>query len=480
MRRFKILSFLIIAVITAAVALSACVPVRDSDGDYVTYTLSDVVMTQQGVNTYRFEFDVDCGDEAVKVYFVERDRLKSDDVPVNVTKTVNGDNAHITFTLPLSLSEEYFLWVVGSKEAVLPITAPSMFPSMKKDVNDVVTFDFGFSFDASWSSFCDPTGRAVYSSDAAVFDANATAVRTGLKITEQEYIIPETEFDADKYYYSVTTAKNGLLTIISAPVSLSDSVFSQIDGISVNLAEVDGVPTMSVSVTPVADSQLAQSNAEHLQMFVKNDFGDEIYGCDTVWKDGTAVMRFDCSNLITAGKWYDVCFAYRGAMIGDVPCEWNGSDVGTKNGVTGTNGIKYSFADFEGQLKVYYDYPPVSAYDYCNYTVAFDAQNEALTVTVSKIFGDNPIPTLAVTAGSTEKIMEAQYRIVDGKYVYTIGLKGKGEAGVWYDIRLFFGSVCAEVGKDATEQFGTEFTVGSRTYSFQEWDGLLKIMFTEK
>ncbi len=76
--------------------------------------------------------------------------------------------------------------------------------------------------------------------------------------------------------------------------------------------------------------------------------------------------------------------------------------------------------------------------------------------------------------------MEAQYRIVDGKYVYTIGLKGKGEAGVWYDIRLFFGSVCAEVGKDATEQFGTEFTVGSRTYSFQEWDGLLKIMFTEK
>ena len=74
MRRFKILSFLIIAVITAAVALSACVPVRDSDGDYVTYTLSDVVMTQQGVNTYRFEFDVDCGDEAVKVYFVERDR----------------------------------------------------------------------------------------------------------------------------------------------------------------------------------------------------------------------------------------------------------------------------------------------------------------------------------------------------------------------------------------------------------------------
>ena len=422
-----------------------------------------------------FDFDVDSGCEYVKVYLTERDRLKSADEPLTVAKTVNGDVAHVSFTLPLQLSEEYYLWVVGEKQVVLPITAPGMFPSMEKTSGGVM-FHFNYSYNVSWSSFCDPTGRAVYSSSKAVFDDTATVVREGLQITEQEYIIPDYE---DKYYYSVTTAKNGLLKIISAPISLADSVLEQIDGISVRMADTDGVPTMSVSVTPVEGSELASSQASELQMFVKNDVGDEIYSSAPIFLEGKAVMKFDCSQLITAGKWYDVCFAYRGAMIGDVPCQWKGSDVGTGSSVTGQNGIKYLFANFEGQLKVYYEYPPVDAYDYCNYTVSFDEQSESLVVTVDKIFGSNPIPTLAITSGSTEKVLEANYKISNGKYVYTLNLKGLGEKGTWYDIRLFFGSICAETSKDSAAQFGSEFNVGSRTYSFQEWNGLLKIMYTE-
>ena len=476
MKKIKLLSYCIVALVLCAFVLTACGPTRNDDDDYVTYVLSDVVMTQLGINTYKFEFDVDSGSEDVNVYLTERDRLKTSDKAIEVTKSVDGDNAHVEFVLSLQLSEEYYLWVVGKKEVVLPITAPSMFPSLEKDANNVATFHFNFSYDVSWSSFCDPTGRAVYSSSKAVFDDSSKVVRKDLHITEQEYIIPESEFSEDKYYYSVTTAKNGLLTIVSAPISLSNSIISQFDNIAVNLATVDGVSAMTVSVTPTADSELALSQAADLQVFVKNDVGDEIYSAMPIWKDGVAVMQFDCSNLIVAGKWYDVCFAYRGAMIGDVPYS---DDSITSGSAAASNGITYSFANYEGQLKVYYDYPPVDAYDYCNYEVSFDEQNEVLVVVVSKIFGSNPIPTLAITSDSTEKLLEAEYRIVDGKYVYTLSLKGLGEADKWYDIRLFFGSTCAETSKDSTSQFGTEFVVGSRTYSFKEWNGLLKIMYTE-
>lgn len=477
MKKLKILICLAAALILIATAFSACAPVRESEDDYVTYTLSNVVMTQTGINEYDFQFDVDSGSEDINVYLTERDRLKNTDVALTVTKTVNGQNAHVGFSKALQLSEEYYLWIVGEKEVMLPITAPSMFPSMEPTSGGVM-FHFNYSYNVSWSSFCDPTGRAVYSSAKPTFDNDASVIRQGLQITEQDYIIPEAEFSADKYYYSVTTAKNGLLKIISAPVSLSDSVLGQIEDISAKLSSVGGVPTMTVSVVPADGRDLALTQASDLQLFVKNDVGDEIYSSTPVWDEGKAVMNFDCSNLIVAGKWYDVCFAYRGAMIGDVPVEWNDSNVGTSGSVTGTNLIKYSFADFEGQLKIYYDYPPVDAYDYCNYTVAFDEQSESLTVTVSKIFGNNPIPTLAITSGSTERLLEANYRISGGSYVYSVSLKNFGEAGIWYDVRLFFGNICAETIKDSAAQFGTEFTVGGRTYSFKEYDGLLKITYT--
>lgn len=488
MKKVKYLLSLVVVFVLVMLALAACAPKREQEDDYVVYTLSNVVMTQKGINTYKFDFDVDSGSEDIKVYFTERDRIKATDKPIEVSKTSSGENAHVTFTLDLQLSEEYYLWVIGNKEVVLPITVPSMFPSLERTSGGVM-FHFNYSYDVSWSSFCDPTGRAVYSSNSAQFDSTATVLRENIVITEQEYIIPENEFDENKFYYSVTTAKNGLLKIISAPITMSDDIFEQIDAISVDMLQINGVPSMKLTVTPAVGSELATSQMAELQLFVKNDIGDEIYSTTPVFNNGMATYVFDCSQLIIASKWYDVCLAYRGSMIGDVPVEFKGNDIGTGRSVSGANDISYKLANWEGQLKVYYEYAPVSAFDLCDYTVEFDVASESLIVTVSKIFGNNPVPTLAITAGSTEPVLKINYTSMqDGSYVYRLKLNTlsvkynpSDAEPTWYDIRLFFDGICAELGKDAVKagQFDTPLSSGGRVYYFKDYNGLLKIMCTE-
>lgn len=478
MKKYRLICMALVALLALA-ALVGCTPTREDDGEYIAYTFSDVVMTQLGINTYRFDFDVDSGSEQVKVYFTERDRLKDIDVAEEVTSSVSGNKAHFSFIKQLQLSEEYYLWVVGDKQAELPITAPSMFPNIEQTEGGVM-FHFNYSYNVSWSSFCDPTGRAVYVSDKSFFDDTATVLREGIKITEQDYIIPEEQYSNQKYYYSVTTAKNGLLKIISAPISTSDTVMSEIKDVKLSLVTKDNVPTMTVELAFAENSKVDLNVANDLQLFVKNDIGDEIYSSPAVWADNKATFTFDCSQLITAGKWYDVCLAYRGSMIGDVPCSVDNVAVDTSGSCANQSGLTYRFANYEGQLKVYYEYPPVTAFDMCNFTVEFDADNEAIVLTIIKLFDGNSIPTLAITDGSTDKVLETTYRIDGNKYVYTLNVHSLSKQDNWYDIRLFFDSVCAEISKDAAVQFGQEFKVGDRVYSFQEYNGLLKIQFTSK
>lgn len=475
----------VLIVVFALTAMVGCAPTRIEDKEFVAYTLSDVVMTQLGINTYRFDFDVDCGDEQVNVYFTERDRLKESDTAEDVDITVHGEKAHFTFTKQLQLSEEYYLWVIGSKQVELPITAPSMFPNMERTDGGVM-FHFNYSYNVSWSSFCDPMGRAVYVSDKAAFDESATVLREGIKITEQDYIIHESEYDTNKFYYSVTTAKNGLLKIVSAPISILSSVYEEMQNVQLSFATVQNKPTMKIDLTFTADGVFASEQAQDLQLFVKNDIGDEIYSSLANWSNGVVTFLFDCSNLITAGKWYDVCLAYRGAMVGDIPCRIGNTDVDLSATCPTESGIIFKFANFEGQLKVYYEYPSESAFDKCNFTVRFDADTESLVLTITKLNQGETIPTFAITAGSTERLLEAFYRRDGDNYVYTINLSSlpdhpdepyNPDKSIWYDVRLFFDSVCAEIGKDAAVDFGAEFNVGNRVYQFREYEGWLKISF---
>ena len=320
---------------------------REGEKEFLAYTLSDVVMTQKGVNTYSFEFSADCAGDGAKVYFTENDRIKNSDSPVDVESAENDGLVRYSFTSDLQLSEEYYLWVVSDeKEVMLPITAPSMFPSMETRVAGGAIFHFNFTTGVSWSSFCDPDGKAVYMGDNDVFDETAKPVAEGIVITEGDSVIAASKFDESKFYYSVTTAKNGLLKIISSPITLTSALFSQITDIT---ATLNTKPSLEVGVELEENADIAQS--ADLQLVIKNSAGDEIYSANPVWKNNTAGFTFDCTMLLKADLWYDIALAYKGAIICDVPKFFGGSDI-VDNYFTTVEGIDYCLTEWKA------DYAP--------------------------------------------------------------------------------------------------------------------------
>lgn len=490
MKKSILISSCALAFAAMVSCLAACGrAVREGEPEFLAYTLSDVVMTQRGVNTYSFEFSADCAGDDAKVYFTENDRITDSDEPVSVQSSQSGNEVRFSFNYDLQLSEEYYLWVVGEeKEVMLPITAPSMFPNMEERVSGGALFHFNYTTGVSWSSFCDPDGKAVYVSDKAEFGGDAAPIETGIAITEGECIIPEASFSEDKFYYSVTTAKNGLLTIISSPVTLSASVYSQFTGITARIT--DGA-AVQVAVSADSQSEIAATEAADLQLVVKSGAGDEIYSANSVWNNGVAVMTFDCTMLLEAGLWYDMCLAYRGAIICDVPKFFGASEVRQGSDIS-IDGVVYSITDWkpdgspdsDSALKVYFEADTTRyADEFCSeYRVTLTA-GDTLTLNVTATLKQGVVqePELAITAGDETKIVSTKGVLNNGVYTFTLDISSAiTAAGTWYDIRLFFGDICTELSKDSCMDYATfrpaqGYEYNGNSYQFEEYNGLLKI-----
>ncbi len=473
-----------------AFAAGGCGGIRRGESEFYAYTFSDVVMTQTGVDSYAFEFSADCSGDDVAVYLTERDRIKPTDTPIQVSAVPDGGKTRFAFSRSLNLNEEYYLWVTGeNKQAVLPLTVPSMFPSLDERVEGGAIFNFNYTYGVSWSSFCDPEGKAVYVSDKSSFDSSAEVVESNIAIINNECIVPESKYDAQKYYYSVTTAKNGLLTVISSPVVAGSGIKSQFVGMS---ASVTAGPKLKVEVKVDADGEIAAAQAEYLQLVVKSGTGDEIYGCSAEWNGGTAVMEFDCTDLIKPSLWYDICLAWRGAIITDVPKRFGGKDTVGASTVN-DDGVIYSIVDWkpdgasddEAMLKIYFEEDTARyAEEFCSaYRVSLNTQNgAALSVTLSLKENVHVPPELVLTGGSIVKLAVAEAADNgDGTYSYELPLgEALSEADKWYDIRLVFGTVYAELSKDeciTNADFNKVYSVGDRNYIFREYNGLLKISY---
>lgn len=479
-----------LAFAAALSAVAACgAGTREGEEEFFAYTLSDVVMTQLGVNTYEFALSADCTGDNADVYLTENDRITSSDKPVAVQSAADGELTRFTFEADLQLSEEYYLWVVGEdKEVMLPVTAPSMFPSMEERVSGGALFHFAYTAGVSWSSFCDPAGKSVWVSDKPVYDETASVVQKDIPITDGECIIPQSSFGEDKYYYSVTTAKNGLLTIISCPVTLSSSVYEQFTDIGAGL---DGDARLTVTVGVAADSEIAAGSAADLQLVVKSGAGDEIYSADSVWENGVAKMTFDCTLLLEADLWYDMCLAYRGAIVCDVPKLFGSSEVREGSNVT-IDGVNYCITDWkpdgapdsDAALKVYFEENTTEYADsYCSsYVVTLaDGDKLELTVRVKVKSGLAAVPELAITAGDKTKLASAQGVLQGDEYVCTLDISSVlKNAGQWYDIRLFFGDACTDLLKDSCIAYGDfrpaeDYSYNGSSYRFEEYNGILKI-----
>jgi hypothetical protein len=478
MRKNRFISLAFIGIIFAfgAVSCQNNESLREVER-YETYSFSDVLMRQTGINSYGISFAVDA-DEDLDFYLTDGDKLEPSAVPLQVDK--DGDK--YVFNTTLNLNSEYYLWGVGaSKEAFLPLTVPSMFPYLEKKVNsDDYEFNFSFTPGVSWSSFCDPTGKNIYASSSSTFDDNAFPVVENVAITAGSATVSASDYDEDEFYYSVIEAKNKLVKIVSTPIVAKDRFASDLTSLSASLENVNSKPTFSLTAAMKGDSLFIEDTSK-LQLIVKNTSGNEIHASKATSTSSGLRMTIDLSLLEDEGNRYDIVFAYAGTVYMDVPKQFvNGKDIYNSSYLDLDN-TKYGFQNWEGSLKIVYThYADKFLSDY-KVTMTPTGETPALNLKAEAKDGVSA-PVFAVTSGNKTKIISSASSLVDGVYEASLNIASSDidMQGNRYDIRIFFGSEYGEIKKsvatDATT-YSVSNTYGNKKYSFAEYEGILKFQY---
>ena len=134
-------------------------------------------------------------------------------------------------------------------------------------------------------------------------------------------------------------------------------------------------------------------------------------------------------------------------------------------------------------LKVYFESTPKdSNVIFENYEVTFDTEKEAIVVNAVLKEGVEKAPILALTAGDKNIVASCKgVQNEDGSYTFTLPVDAAvSVSGKWYDVRFFIDKAVYEVYMNScmtNENYSAQYKVGSKTYQFQNWDGLLKIEF---
>lgn len=198
----------------------------------------------------------------------------------------------------------------------------------------------------------------------------------------------------------------------------------------------------------------------------------ESYDVDnSMAEEGKALFEFDLAQLSTPGVWYDlVQYVRSNGYNKDLSPEI--ADMGNK--ITVGN-RRYSFQTWNGLLKVSYE------------NVASDVE-----ITQINLVDISAKPILQVRGNSTSN-EEIQLRVggedgvfaqnnssIPGEFLLEADLSSLGEEGKWYDLHLGIGSTFTNLLESDPVNMSQKLEIGSRTYSFAEWNKDLKVTFSNK
>lgn len=359
------------------------------------------------------------------------------------------------------------LWAIsGDKHAFIPLSIPKMQPNVVLD-EGIATITFGLDQSTSWSSFCDPYGKAIYRSDKTSFDDTAEQVNiVGTTTIDPIYILEETYQDAHydetkPYYYLVMTGKNGLARFVSYPLIDGSGLFS---APSLTLSNIVGSPTLDVTATITGNT-----SPEDLLLCIK-EIGGETFEVENL-SSTSLHYQFACSQLSKSGVWYDIVIIDANTDISyDLP-----SLAMTRNNIT-VNGRRYAFKEWAGIAKI--------AFDDLNYQGAsadLMIISEIPTLVIEGTMATTSQAELLITywTGSESAILLTieNTNLTTGHFTFAANLTQLTTPGTFYDIVLSVDDIHSDLTSDMALNFARSITSAGRTYTFQRWEGLLKVTF---
>lgn len=370
-----------------------------SDTSYTSQGISHVDINQQTADTFKYVVTSDIAPSSTaRVYVSRYDKVSSDMTPVEYE---NIDGKYV-FTTEVKYNS-YFIHIVdGAKSAVLPLTRPQMAPALSATESGQAVLTYNFVNGTSWSSFCDPTGKSVYKSSKLIYDDSATLVERNVNIFGVDSTTDITPSDSEPYYYVVLSAKNGIVTYVSAPIMTVERAYSDI---AVSLKTVDGTPYLQVDGKYVADGDVA---IELYSADTKLGKVLEIVGKSQSGKAGESFsVTLDISQVISgtsgAGIWYDIKLkSSSGSLyeISDSTADLSETILYKK--------VTFEFKEWNHILKLNYQY-----YDFSATSVTIDTTSVP-TLIVKGVYADG-IANVKLHADYEDKAGEKHHLYWDNK-----------------------------------------------------------------
>ena len=436
---------------------------------YQAYNVTDVYVEQKQINTflYKVKSDVDITANT-KVYLTPYATLSADAQAVEYT--IEGDSLVFTATAPY---DRYFIHVVdGAKKALMPMARPMCSPTLTKGAtSNVVTYNFVAG--TSWSSFCDPAGKAVYRSAKGQFDETAEVVAQNVQISGVDSTTDTTPSADKPYYYVVLTSKNGVVTYVSAPLVDYNTAFSNVE---VSVENVGGkailVATGTFKVAGdvaldiySADEKLG-SVTEIMGDFVSGNAGDSF----RVELDFTTIIK-----AAGAGVWFDVKLATGSGLRLEIP-----ATAANTGNVVQIDRTTIEFKSWNNILKLTYAF-----YDVSVSQVIIDESDATRgpVLVVTGVVASN-VRTVklhydAEYGGRKHDIEINNISTTDGEFRFELALKDlptEDTPWCWFHIYVYKGNATVasekiDLNRGPQLSIGQEFVFGNTKYIIQAWNG---------
>lgn len=450
---------LCVLVLAAVLCLSACQKARQKD-PYTAYEITKVDIAQKAADTFDFlvTSDIEPAGSA-KVYITRYDKLTDSDQPI----AYENRDGRFSFRAEVDY-DSYFIKIVdGEKTATLPMTRPQMAPTLNATQTSAV-LTYNFVNGTSWSSFCDPTGKSVYKSASASYDESAKLVAKNINIFGVDSTT-DTAPSADMpYYYVVLSAKNGIVTYVSAPLMTIENAYTDL---RVSLEQAEGKPVLKVQGKFVVDGDVA---LELYSADTKLGRVMEILGQPVSGKAGEAfAVTLDVSRVVSgasgAGIWYDIKLATASGNLYELS-----SAVADMGQTVKDGNVTFEFKEWNQILKLNYLY-----LDYDVSRVEIKDVDGVPTLIVEGVM-DSTLRDLKLHCNTTihgqdKQMLWDNQSEENGKFLFRVKLTelpNEDQPWMWFHIYTYKGNATVNSGSDELPR-GSLLSIG-QTF---EHDGII-------
>ncbi len=468
MKKFKLLLIAVFSLLLVG-SLVAC---EQSQGTvnkkepYTAYEITKVDIVQKAANTFDYTITSDIApSDTAKVYITRYDSIPNDLAAIEYT----ADGGAFSFTTDVKYNQYYIYVVDGDKTAVLPMTRPQMAPTLE-NIEEGKVLSYKFVQGTSWSSFCDPTGKSVYRSAKTVFDETAELVAKSVNIFGKDTTTDTSASEDKPYYYVVLSAKNGIVTYVSAPVMTLDKAYADV---AVTLSLEEDKPVLTVSGKFVAGGGVAVElySADEKLGKVLEIVGDGVYGA----AGETFSAKLDVSDVVSgesgAGIWYDIKLSNLVGGLYDVSATSANMSQTVQHG-----GVRFEFKEWSNILKLNYAY-----YDFSVSSVTIDASKVPTLIVeglVPATLSDVKLHADMTVDGNKEDLLWDNVATVDGTFKFVVDLSKlvrKDTPWAWFHIRTYTDETTykqEDLNRGDALSIGQEFKYNDVTYVVKAWNGI--------